>query len=99
MPKEMLPLIDRPVIQVIVEQAVAAGVTEIIIVTGTTKRAIEDHFDRSDKLEQNYAKKVRTTRLMRLSALLSLPILCMYAKRAALRVTPVQFLTPATLYC
>ena len=51
MPKEMLPLIDRPVIQVIVEQAVAAGVTEIIIVTGTTKRAIEDHFDRSDALE------------------------------------------------
>jgi UTP--glucose-1-phosphate uridylyltransferase len=51
MPKEMLPLIDRPVIQVIVEQAVAAGVTEIIIVTGATKRAIEDHFDRSDQLE------------------------------------------------
>jgi len=51
MPKEMLPLIDRPVIQVIVEQAVAAGVTEVIIVTGSTKRAIEDHFDRSDQLE------------------------------------------------
>jgi UTP--glucose-1-phosphate uridylyltransferase len=51
MPKEMLPLIDRPVIQVIVEQAVAAGVTDIIIVTGSTKRAIEDHFDRSDQLE------------------------------------------------
>jgi len=51
MPKEMLPLIDRPVIQVIVEAAVAAGVTEIIIVTGSTKRAIEDHFDRSDELE------------------------------------------------
>lgn len=52
MPKEMLPLIDRPVIQVIVEQAVAAGVTEVIIVTGSTKRAIEDHFDRSDELEE-----------------------------------------------
>lgn len=51
MPKEMLPLIDRPVIQVIVEAAVAAGVTEIIIVTGSTKRSIEDHFDRSDALE------------------------------------------------
>lgn len=51
MPKEMLPLIDRPVIQVIVEQAVAAGVTDVIIVTGSTKRAIEDHFDRSDQLE------------------------------------------------
>lgn len=52
MPKEMLPLIDRPVIQVIVEQAVKAGVTDIIIVTGSTKRAIEDHFDRSDELER-----------------------------------------------
>lgn len=51
MPKEMLPIVDRPVIQVIVEAAVAAGVTEIIIVTGSTKRAIEDHFDRSDALE------------------------------------------------
>jgi UTP--glucose-1-phosphate uridylyltransferase len=51
MPKEMLPLIDRPVIQVIVEAAVAAGVTEVIIVTGSTKRSIEDHFDRSDALE------------------------------------------------
>lgn len=51
MPKEMLPIIDRPVIQIIAEQAVAAGVTDIIIVTGSTKRAIEDHFDRSDELE------------------------------------------------
>jgi UTP--glucose-1-phosphate uridylyltransferase len=51
MPKEMLPIVDRPVIQVIVEAAVAAGVTEVIIVTGSTKRSIEDHFDRSDALE------------------------------------------------
>lgn len=57
MPKEMLPLIDRPVIQVIVEQAVAAGVTDIIIVTGSTKRAIEDHFDRSDALEAELREK------------------------------------------
>lgn len=53
MPKEMLPIVDKPVIQVIVEQAVAAGVTDIIIVTGSTKRAIEDHFDRSDELERD----------------------------------------------
>jgi UTP--glucose-1-phosphate uridylyltransferase len=57
MPKEMLPLIDRPVIQVIVEAAVAAGVTEVIIVTGSTKRAIEDHFDRSDELEAELREK------------------------------------------
>lgn len=51
MPKEMLPIIDKPVIQLIVEEAVAAGVTDIIIVTGSTKRAIEDHFDRAVELE------------------------------------------------
>lgn len=57
MPKEMLPIIDRPVIQLIVEEAVAAGVTDIIIVTGPTKRAIEDHFDRSDELEKELREK------------------------------------------
>ena len=57
MPKEMLPIIDRPVIQLIVEEVVAAGVTDIIIVTGSTKRAIEDHFDRSDELETELREK------------------------------------------
>lgn len=57
MPKEMLPIIDRPVIQMIVEEVVAAGVTDIIIVTGSTKRAIEDHFDRSDELEAELREK------------------------------------------
>lgn len=57
MPKEMLPIIDRPVIQLIVEEAIAAGVTDVIIVTGTTKRAIEDHFDRSDELEAELLEK------------------------------------------
>ena len=57
MPKEMLPIIDKPVIQLIVEQVVKAGVTEIIIVTGSTKRSIEDHFDRSDELEAELREK------------------------------------------
>ena len=57
MPKEMLPIIDRPVIQLIVEEAVAAGVTDIMIVTGTTKRAVEDHFDRSDELEKELRER------------------------------------------
>jgi NDP-sugar pyrophosphorylase family protein len=51
MPKEMLPIIDKPVIQLVVEGLVAAGVEDIIIVTGPTKRAIEDHFARSLELE------------------------------------------------
>jgi len=45
MPKEMLPIVDKPVIQYVVEEAVASGITDIIIVTGALKRAIEDHFD------------------------------------------------------
>lgn len=60
MPKEMLPIIDKPVIQIIVEQLVASGVTDIIIVTGSTKRAIEDHFDRSDELENELRAKGKT---------------------------------------
>jgi UTP--glucose-1-phosphate uridylyltransferase len=50
-PKEMLPVVDKPVIQYVVEEAVSAGVDEILIVTGRGKRAIEDHFDRSVELE------------------------------------------------
>ena len=50
-PKEMLPVVDKPVIQYVVEEAVAGGVTDILIVTGRGKRAIEDHFDRSIELE------------------------------------------------
>ncbi len=51
-PKEMLPVVDKPVIQYVVEEAVAAGVDDILIVTGRGKRAIEDHFDRSIELEE-----------------------------------------------
>ncbi|HIA92185.1 TPA: UTP--glucose-1-phosphate uridylyltransferase [Candidatus Saccharibacteria bacterium] len=57
MPKEMLPIIDKPVIQIVVEELVAVGVTDIIIVTGAQKRAIEDHFDRSVELEQALIEK------------------------------------------
>ncbi len=52
-PKEMLPIVDTPGIQYIVEEAIASGVEDIIIVTGKNKRAIEDHFDRSVELEQS----------------------------------------------
>ena len=52
-PKEMLPLVDKPLIQYAVEEAVASGIEDIIIVTGRGKRAIEDHFDRSFELEEN----------------------------------------------
>lgn len=57
MPKEMLPIVDKPTIQYIIEEAVASGIEDIIIVTGKGKRAIEDHFDSSFELEQNLAEK------------------------------------------
>lgn len=56
MPKEMMPIIDKPVIQYVVEEAVAAGITDIILVTGASKRAVEDHFDYNYEL-QNWLKK------------------------------------------
>ncbi|MGG0283580.1 UTP--glucose-1-phosphate uridylyltransferase GalU [Peribacillus butanolivorans] len=57
MPKEMLPIVDKPTIQYIVEEAVASGIEDIIIVTGKGKRAIEDHFDFAPELEQNLMEK------------------------------------------
>ncbi|MBO0588611.1 UTP--glucose-1-phosphate uridylyltransferase GalU [Sporosarcina sp. E16_8] len=57
MPKEMLPIVDKPTIQYIVEEAIAAGIEDIIIVTGKGKRAIEDHFDNAFELEANLIAK------------------------------------------
>lgn len=55
-PKEMLPIVDKPVIQYIVEDAVASGITDIIIITGWHKRGVEDHFDRHFELEAKLAQ-------------------------------------------
>ncbi|AZB44668.1 UTP--glucose-1-phosphate uridylyltransferase [Bacillus sp. FJAT-42376] len=60
MPKEMLPIVDKPTIQYIVEEAVASGIEDIIIVTGKGKRAIEDHFDYAPELEENLSQKGKT---------------------------------------
>ena len=57
MPKEMLPIVDMPTIQYIVEEAIASGIEDIIIVTGKGKRAIEDHFDNALELEENLMQK------------------------------------------
>ncbi|MEW8959512.1 UTP--glucose-1-phosphate uridylyltransferase [Moorella humiferrea] len=58
-PKEMLPIVDKPAIQFIVEEAVAAGMEDILIITGKNKRAIEDHFDRSLELENLLREKAK----------------------------------------
>ncbi|MCM3652940.1 UTP--glucose-1-phosphate uridylyltransferase GalU [Metabacillus litoralis] len=57
MPKEMLPIVDKPTIQYIIEEAIESGIEDIIIVTGKGKRAIEDHFDHNFELEQNLVEK------------------------------------------
>ncbi|EQB89374.1 UTP--glucose-1-phosphate uridylyltransferase [Clostridium punense] len=56
MPKEMLPIVDKPTIQYIIEEAVAAGIEEILIITGRNKKPIEDHFDKAIELELNLEK-------------------------------------------
>ncbi|MBU5485485.1 UTP--glucose-1-phosphate uridylyltransferase GalU [Clostridium sp. MSJ-11] len=56
-PKEMLPIVDKPTIQYIIEEAVYSGIEEILIITGRNKRAIEDHFDKSIELEQQLQSK------------------------------------------
>lgn len=62
-PKEMLPIVDKPTIQYIVEEALASGIEEILIITGRSKRAIEDHFDRSIELELNLEASGKTAEL------------------------------------
>ena len=62
-PKEMLPIVDTPVIQYVVEEAVAAGITDILMVIGKGKRAIEEHFDRSFQLEEQLRTQGRTKEL------------------------------------
>jgi len=63
MPKEMLPVVDRPAIQYVVEEAVNAGLTDLLMITGRNKRALEDHFDREPGLESALEKKGDKERL------------------------------------
>ena len=68
-PKEMLPLVDKPLIQYVVEEAVASGIEDFIIITGRGKRAIEDHFDVSFELEENLKSKGKSDELKSLRAI------------------------------
>ncbi len=67
-PKEMLPVVDKPAIQYVVEEAVAAGLTDVLMITGRSKRALEDHFDRNYELEAKLAEKGDTATLERVQA-------------------------------
>lgn len=74
MPKEMLPILDRPTIEYIVEEAIESGIEDIIIVTGKGKRAIEDHFDHNFELEENLRKKEKYDLLEKINAATSVDI-------------------------
>src|SRR5512141_1172779 len=69
-PKELLPIVDKPLIQYAVEEAAAAGITEMIFVTGRTKRAIEDHFDKAYELETELARAGKRAMLAELQSMI-----------------------------
>lgn len=71
-PKEMLPIVDKPTIQYIIEEAAAAGITDLLIITGRTKRAVEDHFDKSYELENELEKSGKLAQLEELTAIRSM---------------------------
>ena len=75
-PKEMLPIVDKPTIQYVVEEAVASGLSEIIIVTGRNKRAIEDHFDAAFELEYYLADRGKLEELAQIRTISELASVC-----------------------
>lgn len=81
-PKEMLPIVDKPLIQYAVEEAVAAGVDTLIFVTSRTKRAIEDHFDKAYELETELATRGKTETLKALQDIVPTGVTCVYIRQA-----------------
>lgn len=83
-PKEMLPLVDKPLIQYVVEEAVGAGIREIIIITGRGKRAIEDHFDISFELEETLRQNGKLELMESLRKISDMADFCYIRQRQAL---------------
>jgi UTP--glucose-1-phosphate uridylyltransferase len=81
-PKEMLPIVDKPLIQYAVEEAAAAGITDMIFVTGRNKRAIEDHFDKAYELETELEKKNKDSLLNMVRSVLPEGVRCIYIRQA-----------------
>ncbi len=81
-PKEMLPIVDKPLIQYAVEEAVAAGITDMIFVTGRSKRAIEDHFDKAYELESELERRGKTELLEFVRNLLPKNMNCIYMRQS-----------------
>jgi UTP--glucose-1-phosphate uridylyltransferase len=80
-PKEMLPVVDKPLIQYAVEEAVAAGITDMIFVTGRSKRAIEDHFDKAYELESELERRGKAEMLEFVRNMIPKNINCIYIRQ------------------
>src|SRR5512141_1768185 len=81
-PKEMLPVVDKPLIQYAVEEAAAAGITDMIFITGRNKRAIEDHFDKAYELETELALRNKAALLETVQASTPPGINCIYIRQS-----------------
>ena len=82
-PKEMLPIVDKPLIQYAVEEAVAAGITEMIFITGRNKRAIEDHFDKAYELETELEAAGKLALLEFVQNVIPKNVNCIYIRQSA----------------
>ena len=80
-PKEMMPIVDKPLIQYAVEEAVAAGITDMIFITGRNKRAIEDHFDKAYEVEAELAARGKTALLELVQDVIPKHINCIYIRQ------------------
>ncbi|HUQ75703.1 MAG TPA: UTP--glucose-1-phosphate uridylyltransferase GalU [Burkholderiales bacterium] len=80
-PKEMMPVVDKPLIQYAVEEAAAAGITDMIFVTGRHKRAIEDHFDKAYELETELERKGKDALLAQVRSVLPEGVRCIYIRQ------------------
>ena len=81
-PKEMMPVVDKPLIQYAVEEAVAAGMTDMIFITGRNKRAIEDHFDKAYEVEAELAARGKNELLELVQSIIPKRINCIYIRQA-----------------
>src|SRR4029079_19760479 len=84
-PKEMMPIVDKPLIQYAVEDAIAAGITELIFVTSSSKRAIEDHFDSNFELEFNLLERGKFDLLTLVKDILPEGVSCAYVRQKSPR--------------
>src|SRR5882757_7507115 len=81
-PKEMLPIVDKPLIQHAVEEAVSAGITDMVFITGRNKRAIEDHFDKAYELEAELEQRNKQDLLQLTRGVIPSHINCIYIRQS-----------------